>query len=52
MAHGAAVWARAAQDGGLDIHIRFPSGPKTQASQVGPMRNSPAIPAVRIVGIS
>ena len=52
IAHGAAVWAWTPQDGGLEIHVRFPSGPQTQANQAGPIRRSPAIPAVRVVRIS
>ena len=31
VAHGAAVWARAPQGGGLEIHVRFPRGPETPA---------------------
>jgi signal transduction histidine kinase len=31
MAHGAAVWAWAPKDGGLEIQVRFPSGPEAPA---------------------
>jgi signal transduction histidine kinase len=51
MAHGAAVWAWAPRDGGLEVHVRFPSRPHTQANQAGPMRSSPVIPAVPVVSI-
>jgi signal transduction histidine kinase len=53
-AHGAAVWAWAPAEGGLEIHVRFPGQPHSQAAasgpsaQAGPVTTSPSVRTLRV----
>jgi signal transduction histidine kinase len=47
-AHGAAVWAWAPQDGGLEVHVRFPCRPRTAQTPTSRLGQQTAA-ATRIV---